>query len=181
MNSTHPLMRLERQFGRLLRGFSIACLVAITLLLVVNIASRATGLFAMNWFDEVIATLFAWLVFIGACALWREREHFSINLLGEALAGSRLSGLHQLAVALLGLLFAAVLMYYGALFVERTGATTPVLELPQSWVYACMPVAGLVMTGYALRDVWVAVRDLLAGRTDAVGTEVMAPPPVETH
>lgn len=160
------LARLDRALGLLLRAFSIACLVALTLLLALNIASRASGLFGMNWFDEVVATVFAWLVFIGACALWREREHFAISLLSDALKGRRLAGVHQLAIALLGLLFAVVLMVYGARFVDRTTATTPVLELPQAWAYACLPIAGALMTIYALRDVWLALKAL---RPNAAG------------
>ncbi len=148
---------LDAALGRVLRAFSIACLVALTALLVVNIVSRMLGLFSMNWFDEVVTVVFAWLVFIGACALWRERDHFAINLVSEALQGRTLERSHQIVIALLGLLFAVVLCYYGALFVSRTSATTPVLELPQSWAYACMPVAGLLMTVYSLRDVWKAI------------------------
>lgn len=160
------LARLDRALGLLLRAFSIACLVALTLLLALNIASRASGLFGMNWFDEVVATVFAWLVFIGACALWREREHFAISLLSDALKGKRIAGIHQVAIALLGLLFAVVLMVYGARFVDRTTATTPVLELPQAWAYACLPIAGALMTLYALRDVWLALQAL---RPNAAG------------
>lgn len=150
--------RLERALGTFLKVFSVACLVGLTLLLTLNIFSRASGLLSMNWFDEVVATIFAWLVFIGACALWRERDHFAISLLSDALQGKRLEWVHKVAVSLLGLLFAVVLMVYGALFVSRTTATTPVLELPQAWAYACLPVAGLLMTLYALRDVWSAIQ-----------------------
>ena len=149
--------RVERLLGAFLRAFSVACLVALTLLVAINIVSRATGLFSMNWFDEVSATVFAWLVFIGASALWRERDHFAIHLLSDALKGRPLSATHQVAIALLGLLFAVVLMVYGGIFVGRTSATTPVLELPQAWAYACLPIAGFLMTLYALRDVWLAL------------------------
>jgi TRAP-type C4-dicarboxylate transport system permease small subunit len=152
------LLRAERVLGIALRGFSIACLVAIALLLLLNMVARATGLFGMNWFDEVVATVFAWLVFIGASALWREREHFAIDLVPELLRDTALARPLRVVIALLGLLFAVVLMVYGAMFVDRAVATTPVLELPQAWVYACLPVAGLLMTGYALRDLWQALR-----------------------
>lgn len=161
--------RAEHLLGKALRGFSIACLVAIALLLMLNMVSRATGLFGMNWFDEVVATLFAWLVFIGASALWREREHFAIDLVPELLRGTPLARPLRVVIASMGLFFAVVLMVYGARFVDRAVATTPVLELPQAWVYACLPIAGLLMTGYALRDVWQA----LTRPMDATGN---APP-----
>jgi TRAP-type C4-dicarboxylate transport system permease small subunit len=167
------LLRLDRALGLLLRAFSIACLVALTLLLALNIVSRATGFFGMNWFDEVVATVFAWLVFIGACALWRESDHFAIHLLSDALKGRRLSGVHRLAIALFGLLFAVVLMGYGARFVDRTTATTPVLDLPQAWAYACLPIAGALMTVYAVRDVWLALRALRPGAGERDDHEIV--------
>jgi len=152
------LIRLDRILGMALRVFSMACLVALTLLLAANIISRATGLYTLHWFDEIVTTLFAWLVFIGASALWRERDHFAITLLSDYLAGGRGEWLQRLIIAMLGLLFAGVLLVYGSLFVSRSSATTPVLELPQAWAYACLPIAGLLMTVYALRDIWCAIR-----------------------
>ncbi|CAM4101153.1 TRAP transporter small permease [Bordetella tumulicola] len=152
------LIRLDRAIGATLRLFTIACLVSLTVLLAINIIGRATGWFGIAWFDEVVTTLFAWMVFIGASALWRECDHFTITLLPDYLAGKSGQRLHRLIVALVGLLFAGVLLVYGARFVARTAATTPVLELPQAWAYACLPIAGLLMTLYALRDVWLAIR-----------------------
>ena len=177
---THPFFRLESALGALLRNFSIACVVVLTLLLALNIFSRATGWFGMNWFDEVVATVFAWLVFIGASALWRERDHFAISLLSDALRGKRLEGAHKVVIALLGLLFAAVLMVYGARFVGRTTATTPVLELPQAWAYACMPIAGFLMTLYALRDVWSACREMVKPGAGPAGPATAPPQTPET-
>lgn len=169
--------RLENALGALLRVFSIACVVALTLLLALNIFSRATGWFGMNWFDEVVVTIFAWLVFIGASALWRDRDHFAISLLSDALKDKRLEGPHKVVIALLGLLFAAVLMFYGARFVGRTTATTPVLEMPQAWAYACMPIAGFLMTLYALRDVWSALREMFIPGAQTAGATTAAPDP----
>lgn len=171
----HPFFRFESALGTLLRVFSITCVVVLTLLLALNIFSRATGWFGMNWFDEVVATVFAWLVFIGASALWRERDHFAISLLSDALRGKRLEGAHKVVIAVLGLLFAAVLLVYGARFVGRTTATTPVLELPQAWAYACMPIAGFLMTLYALRDVWSALRETFKAPSPTTGAATAAP------
>lgn len=152
------LSRLDAALGALLRLFTMGCLVGLTLLLAVNIINRALGLFSMNWFDEVVTMVFAWMVFIGASALWRDRDHFVITLLSDCLAGKQIEKLHQLLVALVGLLFAVVLLVYGYRFVSLTSATTPVLELPQSWAYACLPIGGLLMTIYALRDVCCVLR-----------------------
>lgn len=85
-----------------------------------------------------------------------------------------------MVVALLGLLFAAVLMVYGSRFVGRTTATTSVLELPQACAYACMPIAGFLMTLYAVRDVWSAIREMFTPTAPPPSATTAAPEPQET-
>lgn len=148
----------DKALGGCLKFIAAACLVALTAILTLNIGGRYTGAYSMPWFDEVVAALFAWMVFIGAAALWREREHFAIDLVplmaDKTAAGRPL----RILIALLGLCFAAVLTWYGAIFTLRTTATTPILSFPQAWVYACVPVSGAAMVIYAVRDVILSVR-----------------------
>lgn len=151
------LAPFDRALGWALRLVPIACLVALGLLIPANIAARWAGL-SVDWFDEVVTALFAWMVFVGAAALWRERLHFAIDLVPDLLRGSRGAVALNAAIALMGLAFAAALTWYGAVFVLRTTATTPMLALPQAWIYACIPLSGAVMTLYALRDLRAAAR-----------------------
>jgi len=148
-----PLVKaLDAFLGWVLRFVSIACLVVLAGVLAVNIAGRYTGGVSMPWFDEVVAAVFAWMVFIGAAALWREREHFAIDLVplmaDKTIAGRPL----RILIALLGLIFALVLTWYGAVFTLGTTATTPILSFPQAWVHACVPISGAAMVIYAARD-----------------------------
>jgi TRAP-type C4-dicarboxylate transport system permease small subunit len=123
-----------------------------------NIVGRYTGTLPMPWFDEIVAALFAWMVFIGAAALWREREHFAIDLVPGMVDGTFAGRPLRIFISLLGLIFALVLTWYGGVYMLKTTATTPILSFPQAWVYACVPVAGAVMIIYALRDFILSFR-----------------------
>jgi TRAP-type C4-dicarboxylate transport system permease small subunit len=146
------LATLDRRFGQALRLVPVVCLVCLGLILLVNIAGRFSGVFSVTWFDEVVTALFAWMVFVGAAALWREREHFAIDLVPDLVRGSRAETTLRLLLATLGLIFASALAWYGGVFALRTTATTPILAVPQAWVYACIPFSGAVMAIYACRD-----------------------------
>ncbi len=151
------LAGLDRAFGAVLRFVPVSILIALTGLLAVNIVARYTGLFSFAWFDEVVATLFAWFVFIGAGALWREREHFAIRLLGDRLGDGAAGRATAILIAAIGAGFSLALLFFGWSYVGRVTATTPVLGLPQSWAYACLPIGGAIMTVYALRDLWQSI------------------------
>ena len=157
------LAMIDRIAGLMLRGVTLFCFLALLAILSLNVLSRYAGLWSLSWLDEVVVALFAWMVFIGAAALWREREHFMIELLPAVCTSATVLALLRVIVALLGLAFAVALLWYGSLFVGRVAVRTPILGLPQAWSYACMPIAGAVMTVYALRDVVEALVTLVRG------------------
>lgn len=151
MNALH---RVDRLLGWALRTTTVSLLVALSALVTANIVARYTGWAAMSWFDEVVSTLFAWFVFIGAGALWREREHFAISLIPPHFKLSLTGRAAELLIAVIGVGFALALLYYGWIYVGRVDATTPVLGWPQAYAYACLPIGGALMSAYALRDLW---------------------------
>lgn len=153
------LCRMDRVAGVVMRLLPVAALALLIVVLFANILARASGLVSLSWFDEVVLGLFAWMVFFGAAALWRERTHFAIDLLPILTRGTPAERPLRLVLALIGFGFALSLTVYGASFVLRTTATTPILGLPQAWSYACIPLSGAIMTLYALRDLlWAASR-----------------------
>lgn len=157
------LRSIDRLLGRALRAITVSLLVALTVLVTSNIVARYTGWTAMSRFDEVVSTVFAWFVFIGAGALWREREHFAISLIPprfeQTLAGRAVA----VSIALIGVGFSLALLYYGWNYVGRVSATTPVLGWPQAYAYACLPLSGALMSAYAMRDLW----QVLTGKSSA--------------
>lgn len=151
------MRRLDHLIGQLLRAVPIACLAALFALLFVNVVARTFQLAGFAWFDEIVQGLFAWMVFAGAAALWREKGHFQVLWLAEALPPSPARLLHLL-ITLLGLCFLVVMTWHGAGLTLKARALTPILGLPTSLFYAAIPVSGAIMIVYALADLFRLLR-----------------------
>ncbi len=145
------LSRIDHWMGMFLRAIPIACLSALFLLLFVNVLARTFRLTGFAWFDEVVQGLFAWMVFAGAAALWREKDHFQVDWLPRSLPpqGQRFV---RIAGALLSIAFLIAMTWYGADLAFSARALTPILDLPVSLFYVAIPLAGLVMLIYSLAD-----------------------------
>lgn len=139
--------------GRVLRAIPIGCLGALFLLLFVNVLARIFRLSGLAWFDEVVQGLFAWMVFAGAAALWRERDHFQVDWLPNALPASGRRLMRILAVSL-SVAFLVAITYYSAALTFSARALTPILDLPVSLFYGAIPLAGAVMLIYSLADLF---------------------------
>ncbi|MBY8978041.1 TRAP transporter small permease [Rhodobacteraceae bacterium NNCM2] len=146
------LATLDHWLGKVLRAIPIGCLTALFLLLFINVVARILRLGGFAWFDEVVQGLFAWMVFVGAAALWRERDHFQVDWLPNALppAGRRIL---MIVGALLSVVFLLAMTWYGADLTLSAGARTPILKLPTWLFYAAIPLSGLVMLIYSLAEI----------------------------
>ncbi|WP_118138239.1 TRAP transporter small permease [Oceanicella sp. SM1341] len=145
------LARIDRCVGHVFRAIPIACLAALFVLLLVNVVARSFSLASFPWFDEVVQGLFAWMVFTGAAALWREKDHFAVDWLPLALTGRPAQMLHIL-LALLSICFLAAMTWYGFGLARSARALTPILEMPVSLFYAAIPLSGAVMLACSLAD-----------------------------
>lgn len=154
------LKELDRIVGGLLRWSSVALLGLVFVLLTINAFLRFFPIVQLGWFDEVVELMVAWMVFLGAAALWRENEHFAITFFPDLFRGKR-SG-HALGVFLnlLALLFIGVFTWYSLKLTLRVSDWTPVINMPKKILYASMPVSGMFMVIYSLRNVFVSGRKL---------------------
>lgn len=160
------LAALDRAVGVAMRGVATACLAALFLLLFVNVVSRSLQLAGLAWFDEVVQGLFAWMVFTGAAALWREGLHFRVDLLQQTLPPRARAALRA-TVSALSLAFMTAMAVYGLDLTLRSRALTPILNLPTALFYASMPLAGAVMAVYSLRELVSSARALIRRREES--------------
>jgi len=138
--------------GTSLRVLSVGCFVLISFLMVFNVFIRFFPIMSLEWFDEVLEALFAWMVFLGTAALWRENEHFAVTFLPDWLKGTKKGCILEVVLNLASILFLAVFTYYSLNLTMRAGDTTPVLKLSKKLWYMCMPLSGAIMIGYSLRN-----------------------------
>ena len=145
------LTQIDRMVGRVLRGLPTLCLSALFGLLLINVIARVFKLAGFAWFDEIVQGLFAWMVFTGAAALWREKDHFQVDWLPMALPPVH-RRLLQILTRILSLGFLAAMTWYGLQLTINATALTPILDLPVRLFYLAIPLSGAVMLIYTLTD-----------------------------
>lgn len=149
--STGPWAQAERRLAAGLRWGSMLCLVALLVLLSAGVLVRFLPVASMGWADEIVELAFAWMVFLGTAALWRDNGHIAVDFIHESLAGSQAGRGLELLLGVLTLAFLGFFTWEGALLTaQAVGNRTPILELPKPWWYAAIPTSGLVMIGYSV-------------------------------
>jgi TRAP-type transport system small permease protein len=154
--------RADAALAGALRLICLAAFVVLLILVTFEILSRFVPLFPLGWADEVVEMAFAYLIFLGTALLWRGRAHFSVDLIPDLLKGTQASRILSVILNGLALAFFLVFAYQGGKLSLRAVTTeSPILAFPKTIWYGVMPIAGLIMVGYTLRDLWL----LLQGRS----------------
>lgn len=160
--------RAERGLAAAFRWGGIVFLVVLLILVTAEILIRFFPLFFLGWADEIVELAFAWMVFLGTAALWRSKEHITIDFIPQALAGSTAGRVLEIIVSLLALGFLVVFTWEGwILTLQAVGSRTPILELPREWWYAAIPLSGVVMIGHTLAQCVRAIRTAGARQSPA--------------
>lgn len=147
------LKTIDKGIGSIIQGIPIIMLAVLFVLLLINVFSRYVLVFSMGWFDEIVELAFAYFVFFGAAALWRNRDHFKLEWLEDRIRCHPLfHGVLRVLINLLAMLFFYLLMRYGWDLMMRANDTTPVIKMPKKVLYACMPVSGFIMLIYGVRN-----------------------------
>lgn len=150
------LKAADRVIGGALRWGSVSILGVVFALLAVNVFVRFFPIVSFEWFDEVIEMLIAWMVFLGTAALWRENEHFTITFFPDLFKGRKAGFALDILINLVGLAFIGVFTYYSLNLTLRVSDWTPIINMPKKLLYASMPVSGVFMVIYSLRNILVS-------------------------
>jgi TRAP-type C4-dicarboxylate transport system permease small subunit len=152
------LVLFDRFWKKVLKRITLWNFVALLFLLSAIVFVRFVPLTSLGWSDEIVEWSFAWMVFMGAAVLWRDNEHFSIQWLPHKLKGKALGKWLGIAVEILSIFFLAIMTYYGAMLTISAHDRSPILELPRHIWYLCVPLAGVTMIGYSVRNLIRAVK-----------------------
>jgi TRAP-type C4-dicarboxylate transport system permease small subunit len=147
------LSLLDRTLESTMRGICIVCLSFLLLLLAANVFFRFVTILSMGWFDEIVELLFAWLVFVGAAALWRENSHFRVDWIYAKFENRRAGDIIGLLVELLCLFFMIVMTWEGLRITLLANDWTPILKFPKRLMYVDIPIAGSLMIIYSIRNI----------------------------
>lgn len=153
------MQAFERYFLSANRWALILLLAAMSVIIFVNVALRYLTSQSLEWAEEVSRHMMIWLTFLGAGPVLRYGGHIAVENLQDALPRAGGIAMRVLVAALLFGFF-GFMVWYGWLYMERTMfQTTAVTQIPFAWIYAAMPIGGLllivhfllVVRGYVLR------------------------------
>lgn len=146
------LQKAEHVLAFSLKWISVFCLASLFLLISAGVFVRFVPISSMGWADEIIELGFAWMVFLGSTMLWREKSHFSVDLIPSKLAGTLAGRMLDVCLGLLSMLFFLILSYEGWTLALSVEDRSPILALPKILWYITVPVCGTIMLGYTVRD-----------------------------
>lgn len=144
-NRADALDTFERLFLAANRWALILILAAMSLIIFTNVVLRYVFGESIPWGEEVSRHLMIWLTFVGAGPVLRYGGHIAVENLQDALP-RRIAVALRVLVALLLFAFFVFMVWYGWLYMERNQfQLTAATQIPMSWVYAAMPVGGVLL------------------------------------
>jgi TRAP-type transport system small permease protein len=150
--------KLDGALESVLRWGSTICLVGLLILISAVVFVRFVPIVSMGWTDEIVEFAFAWMVFLCAAGLWRQRTHFRVEVITDWLRGSKAGRVLEISLEIISLGFLLVLTYEGWLLAMRATDRSPIFEFPKTLWYLSIPIAGAIMSGYTIRDLWLFFR-----------------------
>jgi TRAP-type C4-dicarboxylate transport system permease small subunit len=144
--------RAEQTLAQFMKWGSIVCLIGLLFFVSAGVFVRFVPVSSMGWADEIIEFAFAWMVFLGTAVLWGARSHFRVEILPEHLAGKKSGRVLEIFLGLCAFVFLLIFTYEGGLIAIRATDRSPILELPRTLWYMIIPISGVIMIGYTIRD-----------------------------
>jgi TRAP-type transport system small permease protein len=153
---------VDRLILNALKVVTIVSFILLTILITADVIVRFFPVVSLHWFDEIIELLYAYLVFYGAAALWILRGHICVgDWIEKSIGNPRLRHLYRMFIELLVLFFAAVFFYYSLRLTILALDVTNVFAIPKRVLYSCMPVAGVIMVIYSLRNIAIELNRIV--------------------
>lgn len=104
------------------------------------------------WSEEFPRFILIWLTFLGSAIAMKNRSHLSISLLTNRLSVKKRISV-QFFANLLSLLFISILVWGGIIITILTMPNrTAALQMPTGLVYLAVPVGGIIMIIYLLKN-----------------------------
>jgi len=104
------------------------------------------------WSEEFPRFILIWLTFLGSAIAMKNRSHLSVSLLTDRLSVQKRKWVQFFANSL-SLLFISILVWGGIIITNLTMPNrTAALQMPTGLVYLAVPVGGIIMVFYLLKN-----------------------------
>jgi TRAP-type C4-dicarboxylate transport system permease small subunit len=148
-----------------LYGISVAAMVVMLAVIFMQVITRYIFGFSFEWSEELARFLFVWVVFLGSALIMGEEGHLAVELLPRILKGTKPGFVLNLFINACGYVFIFILIVQGWKMTETmTFQTAPGLGISMSYVYAIMPLSGVLMLLYHMKDTVKIFKDLLSSK-----------------
>ncbi len=121
-------------------------------LLAVMVAAIGSQVFArylfhqsLYWTEELGRHVMVWMIFLASVICVRRGFHLSITLLKDRLSPRRQALMQMLGAAVLAYFFYMMVVHGWSLTQKTMMQRSSALHYPMGWVYASLPVSGLLM------------------------------------
>jgi TRAP-type C4-dicarboxylate transport system permease small subunit len=146
------LRKIDDILAKALRAMVVLFCVCIAVILFARVIIRFASIeVSLAMTDEIVEWLMAWMIFTAATVIMRDGGHFRVDLLDAKLKGKARHIVDAL-ISLLGLGFIVMLFWYSFKLTAGTTQFSPIMKLPTSVFYACMPINCALMACYLVRD-----------------------------
>ena len=135
--------------------------------LFVSVVLRYGFNYSLAWADELVREVIIYTTFIGCGAAVKNRTMIKIDASVQLLPKLKvpLTFFSNFVI----MIFASMMIYYGALMVElqyRTQQKTIIMEIPLVILYAILPLMGLTMLIRAIQVVYQDIMELRAQKNE---------------
>ena len=129
------------------------CLAIVVVATFLQVVTRFVIKIPMPWAQEVALIGFAYMVFLGAALGVKHSMHLSVDVLGNLSPKARLP---IISIGyLLSIIFVIIFIYYGWVHSLNSKLQfTSTLEISTMYIYFVLPVSGLIMLYYLVRN-WI--------------------------
>ena len=140
----------------------ISVIVAL-IALFVNVVLRYGFNYSLAWSEELVREVIIYTTFIGCSAAVKNRSMIKIDASVQLLPKLKMPLTYFSNFVVM--IFAVMMIYYGALMVEmqhRTQQTTIIMEIPYVVLYSILPLMGTMML---IRAIQVVYQDIVEQRS----------------
>jgi TRAP-type C4-dicarboxylate transport system permease small subunit len=130
--------------------------------LFVNVVLRYGFNYSLAWSEELVREVIIYTTFIGCSAAVKNRSMIKIDASVQLLPKLKMPLTYFSNVVIM--IFAGMMIYYGVLIVEmqhRTQQKTIIMEIPLVFLYAILPLMGIMML---IRAIQVIYQDIMEQR-----------------
>jgi len=132
---------------------TLCCLLLAAMIVIVvwQVISRYVLNDPSTFSEELLRDGVIWLSLIGAAYVAGKNKHMTVDLLSANLTGTPKKVL-SVVIQLFFVLFGAGVLCGGGMKAVSLGAFqhSAVLQIPMSWIYAALPISGVLMVIYGL-------------------------------